>query len=101
MNDLLKTYAEVLEKRSADFDKLVSKDMLVTASVVLKDQLVDFVDIANKNGKYDAADWLKRELKRPGAGGDKCAENARTRILGLKTGEDWRDVRAARDFGRD
>ncbi len=37
MNDLLKTYADVLERRSAEVNDLVSSDMLVTAEVALKD----------------------------------------------------------------
>jgi len=57
-----------------------SKPKVVQDQRSTHDQLVDLVDIANKNGKYDAADWLKRELERPGAGWEKCAERFRERV---------------------
>jgi hypothetical protein len=78
------------------------------------DQLVDLVDIANKNGKYDAADWLKRELgldELANKAGHTCTfpcevcastdRNYDMKLHETRPGEDWRDVRAARDFQRD
>jgi hypothetical protein len=55
------------------------------------EQLRYLMAAANKLGLYDAADRLRNEL-----------EEIDRKVAGsTRPKEDWRDIRAARDFGRD